>query len=198
MKIILYRHGTSDHNVTNTHDCNILSRSLLTENGYKTLRTNTLGLVDYIKKKYGGIRFGDIYSSPLVRCVMTSSYVTGILYDNEMLYDDFQVIVDSKLMEVNMGDLNGLVTNDNGWDFSNGREYNGETEKDVYNRIEKFYKSKTYKNKHDFIVFSHGEPIRELFRYITGEEYKPKRGSCVFIDTKKMIIKKFETYDKSY
>lgn len=103
------------------------------------------------------------YSSPLKRCLLLAQELT-----------DYEIIVDSRLMEQNFGDweLEEWKELDqkhlNEWldDFVNLRAPQGESYLDLYERVSEFFSEIIRKNHENIVIFSHAGVIRSIIAHI--------------------------------
>lgn len=108
-----------------------------------------------------------VFSSPLKRCKLLSSY----------LYSEQEIIYDSRLMEMNFGSWELQVWNEipedelNPWmkDFVNIKVPNGESFEELYRRVIQFWEfilEKSYDRP--IVIISHAGVIRSLFCYLNN------------------------------
>ena len=186
MKLLIFRHGQADHNVTRTFDSSVDSKAHLTELGIKNLLINVRSAFDTCKKY--NIEFTSIYSSPLLRTVETSI----LIHEEFEMSTKKRIILDFRLRELMMGEWDKKSAIDypsKNWDFSRNHEWGGESESEVRNRIQSFMSDLNYGN---YIIVSHGDVIRKMVNSIFPEEdYIPLQGSGIYIDVdenKKLIF----------
>lgn len=190
MKLLIFRHGQAEHNVTRTFDSSLDSKAHLTPLGIENLLVNVRAVKDLCKKEHIG--FGAMYSSPLLRTVETSL----LIHREFEMPNTMQIRLDLRLRELMMGDWDKKLSTHypgKNWDFSRNPEWGGESEQDVINRVRSFISSLAYAN---YIVVSHGDIIRKMVNSIfPKEDYIPLQGSGIFIDvdTKEKLI-----YNQSY
>ena len=185
MKLLIFRHGQADHNVTRTFDSSLNSKAHLTSLGVENLLVNIRAAKDVCEKN--NIGFTAIYSSPLLRTVETSL----LIHQELKMSDNIQIILDLRLRELMMGKWDKKSSVDypgKNWDFSRNSEWGGESEDDVRYRIKHFLD--TLRWGENYIIVSHGDPIRKIVQYIIPENYIPLQGSGILIDirTKEKIL----------
>ena len=153
MKITIVRHGETEENYKEK----IQGRSnyLLNDTG----RRQCMRVKYKIKDKHYDI----CYMSPLVRCVETAIILIG---------DRVKTVVDERLIERNMGELEGRDFKEYNhyvyWDYDlNSNELGVEPLQDIFKRCRNFLKDikKNHKSDESIIVVTHGAPYRAL-RYL--------------------------------
>lgn len=144
--IYYVRHGETDFNLFNISQGQL--NSSLNKTGLKQAEEVAEKLKDY--------KFDIAISSPLNRATQTAEYI--------LKYHDLNLILDSRIVEVGKGNLEGTRNPQWKYDrfFKNPHKYNGETQEDVYNRVDSFIKDlEKYKGKNILIV-GHGEVLKFL------------------------------------
>lgn len=149
MKITLVRHGQTENNYLNVIQGHV--NSLLDDTGRRQCKK----LASIIKDKH----YDYCYMSPLVRCVETALILIG---------DRVEMIPDKRLIERNMGELEGRPREEYNaykfWDYKlNRSDYGVEPIQDVFKRCREFldYIKEKYPDK-DILVVTHGAPYRAL------------------------------------
>lgn len=160
MRIGLVRHGETENNFKG----NIQGRSnsLLSDNGRRQAKL--------LRMKLDGKDYDICFTSPLVRCVETSMILIG---------DKIEMIPDKRLIERDMGDLEGRPFEEYNrykfWDYDlNWSKFNIEPIQNVFKRCNDFldWILEKYPDKNILIV-THGATYRAL-RYLILK--KPLRG----------------------
>ncbi len=152
MKIALVRHGQTEENFL--HKIQGRSNHKLNEAGIR----QCLRLKAKLKEKH----FDYCYMSPMARCVETAIIIIG---------DRVETIPDERLIERNMGELEGRDFKEYNayqfWDYDLNRSDRGvEPLQDIFKRCDEFLKD--IKKKHpkgDILVVTHSAPYRAL-RYL--------------------------------
>lgn len=128
--------------------------------------------LEKLAERCKGIRFDAVYSSPLIRALKTARAA--------LIYSETDIIIDDGLAEINGGDMeckpwNKLdelfPTEYSCWkeNFCDFGAPNGETAKEVYDRITASFRNIINMNEGRSIgIFSHGCAIRILMCYIKG------------------------------
>lgn len=149
MKITLVRHGETDFNKEGKIQG--LSNNLLNDTGRRQCRDLRMRLSDQ--------HFDFCYMSPLARTVETAMILIG---------DRVEMIPDKRLIERNMGDIEGdsreLYAVDKFWDYNlNSGDQNIEKIQDIFERCRDFldYVIKKHPGK-DILIVSHGAPVRAM------------------------------------
>ena len=150
MKITLVRHGETEENYNNR----IQGRSnhLLNDTG----RRQCMRVKEKIKDRHYDI----CYMSPLIRCVETAMILIG---------DRVKTVVDERLIERNMGSLEGKDFKEYShyiyWDYDlNSCENEVEGLQDIFKRCQEFLDDiqKNHENDGSILVVTHGAPYRAL------------------------------------
>ena len=149
MKITLVRHGETDFNKEGKIQG--LSNNLLNDTGRRQCRDLRMRLSDQ--------HFDFCYMSPLARTVETAMILIG---------DRLEMIPDKRLIERDMGDIEGnsreLYAVDKFWDYNlNSGDQNIEKIQDIFERCRDFldYVIKKHPGK-DILIVSHGAPVRAM------------------------------------
>jgi len=152
MRIALVRHGQTEENFLRKLQGR--SNGKLNEAGIR--QCNRLKI--QLKDKH----FDYCFMSPLARCVETAIILIG---------DRVETIPDQRLIERNMGELEGKDLQDYNaylfWDYDlNKNDFGVEPLQDVFKRCKDFLKDikKKYPNG-DILIVTHGAPYRAL-RYL--------------------------------
>lgn len=149
MKITLVRHGETDFNKEGKIQG--LSNNLLNDTGRRQCRDLRMRLSDQ--------HFDFCYMSPLARTVETAMI---------LIVDRVEMIPDKRLIERDMGDIEGdsreLYAVDKFWDYNlNSGDQNIEKIQDIFERCRDFldYVIKKHPGK-DILIVSHGAPVRAM------------------------------------
>ena len=154
MKFILVRHGETDYNNENRIQ-GVINRLL--NNKGRNQAKGVRGELKDTKIEY-------CYVSPLVRCVETAMIIIG---------DRVEMIPDKRLIERNMGELEGELGSSydptSYWDFSlNLSERGIECIKDIYDRCKSFldYVINKYDNDATILIVTHAAPLRMMYHIL--------------------------------
>ena len=158
MKIVLIRHGATKWSVSARHTG--VTDLPLTTDGEKQAEIASLGLSRLLQEDPSEIR---IFSSPLIRSLTTARIVCG---------SEATIVEDARLAEFNYGDFEGLTPTEirdlhPGWDIWRHGCPNGETARDVGDRVDSFLFSLRSGGATN-LVFSHGHLIRILAARAVG------------------------------
>lgn len=161
MKIVLVRHGETEEDFLR----HILGRSnvLLNDSGRRQ--------VEQLRMRLDKNIFDVCYMSPLVRCVETAMILVG---------DRVEIIPDSRLIERNMGDLEGKniqeLNNYRFWDYDlNWNKFKVEPVQDIFKRCEDFLNYIVEKHSNESVlIVTHDAPYRVLRYLINKIELKGK------------------------
>ena len=120
--IYFVRHGETDFNLYG------ISQGQL----QTSLNSTGLKQAEKIAKKLKSIKFDLIFCSPLIRAKQTAEEINK--------YHKLRIKYDSRLMEVSKGILEGQKNSQKTYVkfFKNPHKFEGETEEDVYNRVNGF------------------------------------------------------------
>lgn len=149
MKITLVRHGQTESNYQNV--CQGISNILLNDTG----RRQCQKLREKIKDK----NFDVCYMSPLVRAVETAMILIG---------DKVQMIPDKRLIDRNLGELEGksrdLYDADKYWDYNlNCSDLGVEPVQDIFKRCKDFLDYVLEKHRgDDILIVAHAASIRAI------------------------------------
>lgn len=170
-RIIVMRHGESDHNVSAVYnsdpDHSAYKVSNLTEKGKKQARESAQA----IRKMLQGKTVAAIYASPLPRTQQTAREVSVVLG-----FPASSVITDNRLTETRMGGREGqpahrYVEKDE-WFPDKPVGYGGELTAHVRRRMLDFYHELMMKSQADnnpcIIVVTHGAPAYLLIESVVG------------------------------
>ena len=159
--IALVRHGQTEENFLGKIQGQ--SNHLLNDTG----RRQCQRLKDKIREKH----FDYCFTSPLIRCFETAMILIG---------DKVEIISDSRIVERNMGELEGkeysLYNKFEYWDYDlNKSDLGVEPIQDVFRRCEDFlnYIMTKYPNK-DILIVTHGAPYRALRYLLRKKKLKGK------------------------
>ena len=109
-----------------------------------------------------------VYSSPLNRCALMAQY----------FFDEFSVVND--LMEINFGDWEGIPWDHiprieiDKWvdDISDFKPNNGESLREMHQRVVKFVNYVILQNQKSVILFTHAGPIRSILAHYLGIDFR--------------------------
>ena len=118
-----------------------------------------------VREKLSGLKFDSVFSSPLKRCTLLAQFCGYSGFFNE-----------NRLMEMNFGNWElqpwSNVTGENAekWfkDYLNVRTPNGESLRDMSQRIESFYQEMKNSDKQSILCFTHSGPIR-VFHHLVNK-----------------------------
>ncbi|MBR2828442.1 MAG: histidine phosphatase family protein [Bacilli bacterium] len=171
MRITLVRHGETEANYLSK----IQGRSnpLLNDTGRRQCQK--------LRNRISNNHYDICYTSPLIRCVETALILIG---------DRVEFIRDSRLIERDMGDLEGkdysLYDKYKYWDYDlNSNDENVEKIQDLFFRCQEFlnYIKKTHPKDESILIVTHGASYRAL-RYLLrnhplkGHMYDSKIENC--------------------
>jgi len=180
MELYIARHGQTEYNVLGRIQGSGLD-SLLTPVGVE--QAKTLG------KTIEGIEFDTIYSSPLKRAMDT----TRIVFNDENLFEN-RALTDSRLVEIGMGEAEGLV-----WEDARkglipdpfDPEYylpppGGEELPDMIARIDSFLQELATKPYQRVFVLTHGYALRvvhacSIDKSVTAIRKAPWFDNCALV-----------------
>jgi len=151
--IYLVRHGEYDN------PRNILAGRLPVELSQKG-KEQAEKVKDFFKDK----SINKIYSSEVFRCIQTSE----IISDSQI-----PIQYDVRLLE-GLSAYQGYWTDH--WEnfYSHVLKLGGESHQDIHNRIVNFFEEIIEKERNDFIIVSHGDPIFILVSYLLGKSLPPE------------------------
>ncbi|MEK7628950.1 MAG: class I tRNA ligase family protein [Patescibacteria group bacterium] len=153
---LLVRHGEAESNVGQFVSCYPEKKlNPLTEKGRKQVEESA----KKIKKELGKNKVAAIYASDVLRARETAQIIADELKIKE-------VVLDERLREINVGDLNGLLSSEYVAHFNSLKDRfvrpapGGESLEDTVKRMKNFVHdvSEKYGNK-KVIVVSHGDPL---------------------------------------
>ena len=176
-KIIIIRHGQSDHNIPAIYNSNLKNRvSNLTKIGEEQIKKSAE------KLKMLGINnknVSAIYTSPFSRTQKTAE----ILADND-LFNKNRIKIDNRLKEQNAGNLESkpILEDDNLL-----KNYDGENYADIDKRIESFLEDLKPKDDEYIIVVTHEKVAKELIKIISGEYKILNTGEFIILPFKKIL-----------
>lgn len=158
--IITIRHGEAEHNINNFISSDKNAEIKLTQNGVNQCNNVT----DQIIKS--NLKIDIIFSSPFLRTKQTAEIIAKkINYTNE-------IIIDNRLSERNFGSMNkksleewNILFTDASSKFYNN-PHNGETGKQIYERIQDFLKHlKTNFKEKNILIVTHGAVLPSFDMY---------------------------------
>ena len=159
MKIALVRHGQTEENFLRKIQGQ--RNELMNDTGRRQCQRLKIKLKDN--------HYDYCYMSPLVRCVETAMILIG---------DRVEMIPDKRLVERNMGELEGKSVDEYNafrfWDYDlNWSKFGVESVQDIFSRCEEFlnYIIEKHKDK-DILIVTHGAPFRALRYLLKKEELK--------------------------
>lgn len=165
LRVVVVRHGQSDHNVVHRFNSNPLSKqytpSHLTEVGRVQVTTTAHELLD---AGITGSAVTAVYVSPLPRAQETAEIlVQGLKISHDRVHTE------PRITEVQMGEKEGSKTY-LVWNRANAHAYGGETEEDVFDRVKLFIDDllKQYTNGTVLIV-THATPASQVLRALGHE-----------------------------
>jgi len=174
-KFIVMRHGEATHNVKNVYNSNP------DHPNYQPMNLTKRGKYQakFAAKKMSNLGLNDeniarVYVSPLPRTRQTADVLA-----NEGLFSKNKIVVDRRLIEIQMGELEGKprknIPHDRSWKASDSLKYPGETYEQVAERVADFYKEiiQSQPERHVIIV-THGAPSMALIEWVTNEPKKLK------------------------
>lgn len=154
MKVIIVRHGQTDHNKNNY--CQGSIDTILNEEGIKQAKE--------LKEKFKNINIDAVFSSPLKRALETA----------KIAMPDKEILIDERIKERHLGLYEGAFSKtisfeEYGHYHLNKKDNGVEQIKDLYERISSFFNElKTnYENKTVLIV-THGAVYNVIYYYIHG------------------------------
>ncbi len=160
MKIVLVRHGETDANRENLVQGQ-KTNLLLNEKGVRQAQA--------LKTKLNDINIDICFTSPLVRCWSTAIIIAG---------DRVEIIEDSRLLDRNMGNLEGkdcsLYDGNRYWEYDENCTLDGiEGIQSIFDRCNNFleYLKENYNDKTVLIV-SHAATLRAVHHLISKTELK--------------------------
>ena len=159
--IALVRHGQTEENYQ--EKIQGLQNNLMNDTGRRQCQK--------LREKLLNKHFDFCFMSPLVRCVETAFILIG---------DRVEMIPDKRLVERNMGELEGknrsLYNTFLYWDYDINCSDNGvEAIQDVFKRCQDFldYLMLNYSDK-DLLIVTHGAPYRALRCLLQGKKLSGK------------------------
>lgn len=184
--VAIMRHGEADHNLRRVANSNPQSpkyfQSNLTQEGVDKVKGSAHKLRE--KRQFNKDSVEQTYTSPLPRTQQT----TEILVE-EGVSSPKRIIVDERLIEIQMGDREGEAHKalTDSWDHSDFESYNGESPELVKERIKSFFedfikrvkdKQSSLDPKNRYIIVTHGTPAKELIQILTGKELRLRPGQA--------------------
>ncbi len=151
--IYLIRHGGYDN-----------PRSILAGRLPVELSSKGCEQIEKLKEYFCDKNVNKIYSSEVFRCKQTSE----IISDNKI-----PIVYDARLLE-GLSAYQGYWTTDWKNFYSHVHVLGGESHQDIHNRMVKFFEEVAAKEKNDFIIVSHGDPIFILMHYLSGKPLPPE------------------------
>ncbi len=156
------RHGEAKSNVRKIIDSGLDKHNNLTEKGISEVRDS----IEKLKNE----KFDFIFCSPILRTKETALNISEILG-----FDKNQIIFDERLLEIQVGNLDGKNTEEYFKFIESVPDYfstvfpNGESRLDVHKRVGNFIYEleEKYSNK-KILIISHGDPTRALFLIAKG------------------------------
>ena len=182
LTFVVMRHGQSDHNVAGVFNSNPNHPdyfiSHLTDMGKAQIKDNAVKL---IQMGIDNDSIQQIFVSPLPRTKETAQ----VLINNGVVSAD-KMIVDSRIIEVQIGDWEGKHWSnfpEDSWDNPTAEEYGGENEEQVYNRIASLYQEiiRTYTNG-VIIIVTHGSPALQMLKVLTEKGERIGEGKFRIIE----------------
>ena len=166
MELYIARHGETEGNAARQTQGSGLDTPL-TPKGINQAKT--------LRQSLQNINFDAIYSSPLKRAMDTAR----IAFDDETLFDRHG-LTDKRLVEIGMGDAEGMDWDDAAMDFpafgylmTNPSAYipppNGETLPDMIARIDSFLQELATKSYKRVFVLAHGYVLRVVHACTQGK-----------------------------
>jgi broad specificity phosphatase PhoE len=151
-KLIIIRHGESDHNVNHVYNSNpahpSYTPSHLTESGKETVKQTAKKL---LKEGFNNKNITHVYVSPLPRTIETANLLAQM-----GLFSKDKIVIDRKLIEIQAGNLEGLPEGPP-WNDQKAYKYHAETPSHVAHRVDLFYKKLKEENPcGNVIVVTHG------------------------------------------
>ena len=161
MKIYIIRHGETDANK------NKIMQGWLD----KPLNENGIELAKEVGTNLKGIKFKEAFTSPLTRALETCKLVL-----NNSDNSNCPIIIDERIKELNMGDLEGKLIDSLDPNiikelFSNPiGTPNGETKDEVINRTQAFLKELINRNDDNtYLVSTHGFAYRAMLNFLYAD-----------------------------
>lgn len=125
----------------------------------QTGREHTSKLREYFNDK----EITKIYTSPILRCVETVEHIS---------IGKIPIEEDTRLIEILNAYQGHPVTTAQELNMVKLR-YGGESNKQVQNRMIDFFLNTSFKDNHNYIVCSHGDPLLFLYQYLAQEDLMP-------------------------
>ncbi len=168
-KLIVVRHGEGYHNLVKLHNSNPLHPNYfhadLTDLGRAQVAETAKKL---LAQGFNKDNIDLVIVSPLPRTLQTAEILAEY-----GLFNEKYMVIDSRVIEVNAGDEEGqtvLTATGQKQDWYNWQTLNGETNKDIRDRMEDIYQAILKKSvKGNVLIVTHGLPSFELIRILTGE-----------------------------
>lgn len=160
-QIIVMRHGESTHNVKNIINSNPnhpkYQQSDLTEKGRQQVEATANELLG---KGFYKTNIVAVYVSPLPRTLQTAEILS-----NRDLFPKCLITIDPRLIEIQLGDMEGLPMGDPVWPWNEEfrLKHHAETDQQLATRIQDFYEN--ILNKHscgNVVVVTHADPAKKL------------------------------------
>lgn len=155
MKITLVRHAETQNNTDNKMQ------------GLQNNKLSKIGIMHAVelKNKVKDINYDICYMSPLARCVETAIIMIG---------DRVKTIPDNRLIERNLGNLEGKSYSEYNanlyWDYDKNCSDDGvEAIQDMFKRCGEFLDELKKKDYENVLIVSHSSPIRVLHTLITNK-----------------------------
>lgn len=159
MNIYLLRHGETEENYKKTYYGNL--DVSLTQKGESEGRR----AFDILK----GVKFSSIYSSEKKRAIDTA----------KIGFEDYPIIIDKRLNEINFGVFEGKTYKEIEKEFpkehkdwmDNWKTFippKGESYESLYKRVENFMNELKEKSGENVLIVTHGGVIRSIYSYILG------------------------------
>lgn len=186
MITIIMRHGEAEHNVRRIFDSDTISKMSLTKNGIET--TVHMGRILAHRLKNSHEIIEEIYSSPLLRAYETALWVRKMLLEKDRIRKNCRIVLDYDLREIGMGRYEGLSVDDypdGHWNFDNNDRYGGESEDEVFKRVDRF-SQRIYGTK-NVLVVTHGTPMQCMMQSFFPtdpffDDFRPNKSQMVSID----------------
>ncbi len=168
-KLIIMRHGQGTHNLAKKYYSNPYHpnyvRSDLTEFGKQQVIETAQKL---LKNGFNKETIDLVIVSPMPRTMQTANILL-----EQGLFAKEKMVIDSRLQEPLMGDLEGKEGHAIAWARMDHKSFGGETVEEIQKRIADVYRSIVGKGMNGHVlVITHCIPAHYLMFHITGEKYK--------------------------
>ncbi len=172
--LIILRHGEGDQNITGEYNSNPkhpkYKPAHLTDKGQEQVKKAADLLLTH---GFDNRNISAVYVSPLPRALETANIVADI-----GVYSKDKIHVDSRLIETQAGDREGLFKNKltkDSWLIgpNEAKSFKGESNEDVRKRMIAIYDEIEKKHKDGHVIFiTHGLPGMELIDTLTHEQVR--------------------------